>query len=267
MACGGETIATTVLSASFAGISVVFAGVAALAAQIGSDARTASSLSMATLGVLYVARGDLDSAQAPSWTQWLTPFGWVERMAPATDNDLRPLLACGAVSVVLVVAALLAQHRDFGQGMIAPRPAAREAPRMGIVGLSWRLHRGTLIAWMAAFAMLRAVFGDLATSVGDVFADNPAIAQVLAAGATTTEQLTFGFVATIFQMVGIVTAIQGAQVMMRVYAEESDYRVEPLLAGALRRSAYLASNVVTAFLADAAALLVARSAWCRHCSS
>ncbi len=43
--------ATFVLSASFVGTALVFAGVAAVAAQIGSDAHVASSLSIGTLGV------------------------------------------------------------------------------------------------------------------------------------------------------------------------------------------------------------------------
>ena len=258
--CGGGANATAVLSTSFVGMALVFAGVAAVAAQLGSDARVASSLSIGTLGVLYVARGYLDSSQAPSWTQWLTPFGWVERMAPAADNDLRPFLAFVALFVVLTVVALvLQQHRDFGQGMVSPRPGATRAPRMGIVALTWRLHRGSLVTWMVGFALLGMVFGNLATSVGDVFADNPALAQVLASGATTTTQLSFGFVATILQIVGIVTAIMGAQVMMRVHAEEVDYRVEPLLAGSLRRSSYFASNVLFALVADVLALMIAGS--------
>ena len=259
-ACGGGVQATFVLSSSFVGTALVFAGVAAVAAQIGSDAHVASSLSIGTLGVLYVARGYLDSSQAPAWTQWLTPFGWVERMGPSVDNDLLPLLASLALFVVLVALALvLQQHRDFGQGMVVPRPGPARAPRMGILVLTWRLHRGALVTWMVAFALLGAVFGNLSTSIGDVFADNPALAQMLASGATTRAQLSFGFVATILQIVGIVTAIMGAQVMMRVHAEEVDYRVEPLLAGSLRRRSYFASNVLLALAADALALVVAGS--------
>jgi ABC-2 type transport system permease protein len=40
----------------------------------------------------------------------------------------------------------------------------------------------------------------------------------------------------------------GVQVVMRVYAEETSERSEPLLAGALDRSTYLASNATVAFL-------------------
>ncbi|MBL7502714.1 multidrug ABC transporter permease [Frankia sp. CNm7] len=262
IACGGGALASLTLSATFTASGLVFAGVAAICAQLGSDARTASGLAVAVLGLCYVIRGYLDSSDTPGWTSWTTPLGWLSRTRPATDNDPWPLLAALALTVVLVLAGFaLHGRRDFGFGMIVPRPGAtRGGTAANVWGLALRLHRGTLAAWLVAFAGLGVVFGNLATSLDGVLGDNPALADLLAAGTTDPSRLTFAFVVTILRLVGVIAAVTGVQVVFRIHAEEVDHRVEPLLAGALRRPVYLASNAVVAFAAPAVALVVAGTA-------
>lgn len=104
--------------------------------------------------------------------------------------------------------------------------------------------------------MLGVIWGFLAATVGEVLLDNPMMAQVLAAGVVTEDELRFEFVVTVIRLAGIIAAVHGVQVVMRVYAEETEDRVEPLLAGALHRRTYLASNAVVAFGATAVAMLV-----------
>lgn len=256
---GGGVESTLILSASFTASGLMFAGVAAITAQLGSDARTASTLAIATLGILYVLRGYIDSSTNADWLIWLTPFGWLQKAAPGTQNNPWPLLLALAFAIVLVlVAFVLQRHRDFGQGLVATRPGPAEAGLAGNVwGLALTLHRGTMIAWLIAFAGLGLLFGTLATSIGDLVAENPAMAQILASGAATPADLTFAFLATILQIIAIIASIMGVQVVLRIYAEEIDHRVEPLLAGSLRRQTYLASNTVVALAGPALALLVA----------
>lgn len=259
IACGAEVTSTLMLCATFTFSGLMFGGVAAVTVQIGSDARTASSMAIATLGVLYILRGYFESSGAPSWTNWLTPFGWLSEVRPASGNNPWPLLACLALAVILVVAAFALQNRrDFGQGLVTPKPGpARAGLASNVWGLALRLHRSSLIAWVIAFAGLGFVFGDLSTSIGDVIASNPAMAEILAAGETGTAAVTFAFVATILQITGIIASIVGVQIALRIYAEEIDYRVEPLLAGSLRRPVYFASNVVIAVGATFVGLFVA----------
>lgn len=257
-AFGGDPADTAMISATFTCSALMFAGVAAVAAQLGSDARTASSIAIAVLGVFYVARGYLDSSGAEEWTQWLTPFGWLEQTKPALDNNWWPLLPCIALFLVLVaVATVLQQHRDFGLGMVSPKPAAAEAPGFSIWGLALRLNRGGIITWFVAFAFLGLVFGNLATSIGDVIKDNPAMQAIIASGAASQDDLGFAFVATILQIVGIIAAVMGVQVVMRMYSEEVEYRAEPLLAGSLARPKYLLSNAVVALAGTALGMTIA----------
>lgn len=260
VAVGGGALPTLLLSSTYVASGLMFAGVAAVAVQLGSDARTATSLAVATLGVLYVARGYVDSSGAPDWAAWLTPIGWLQETRPATQNDPWPLLPALGLSVGLVgVAFALHARRDYGMGLIAPRPGPARGTGANIWWLALRLNRGPLVSWLAAFAGLGVVFGYLATSIGEVVADQPVMARLLAAGVVAEADLEFAFLVTVLQLVGIIAAVLGVGVVMRVHAEEVDYRVEPLLAGSLRRRTYLASNAAIAFLAPGVAMLVGGS--------
>ena len=111
-----------VSSLTFAASALMYAGIAAVAAQLGSDARSASSIAIAVLGVSYVARGYLDSTGAEEWTRWLTPLGWLEQTYPATQNNLWPLVPAVLLAIAMVALALgLQRRRDFGLGLIAKR--------------------------------------------------------------------------------------------------------------------------------------------------
>jgi ABC-2 type transport system permease protein len=142
--------------------------------------------------------------------------------------------------------------------MIPPR---RGPARGGLVasvwGLALRINRGSLISWLVAFAGLGAVFGFLSTSLSGVFAHNPSLGALTSGGAVTGAGLLFGFIVTILNLAGIIAAVFGVQIALRIYAEETDYRVEPVLAGSLSRAKYLASNALIAFTAPAIAITVA----------
>lgn len=86
-----------------------------------------------------------------------------------------------------------------------------------------------MLPWTLAFVLLGTVFGDLATSVTDLFANNPAAAFVLAAGATTPDALGGS------SLIGIIAAVSSVQTTLKVRFEEMEVRVEPLIATAVRR--------------------------------
>ena len=255
---GGDPVNTMMLAATFMMSGLVWAGVGAIAAQLGSDARSASSISIAVIGAFFVARGYIDASQAPDWMVWLTPFGWLEQVQPASGHNPWPLLLALAFAALLfAIAFALQSRRDFGMGLIPPR---RGPARGGWVarpwGLTFRLNLGSVISWTLAFVVLGVVFGVLATSVGEVLAANPMVGQALAAGAVSPSQLAFAFLVTILSLVGIIAAVYGVQIVMRVYTEESGDRVDPLLAGSLSRPRYLATTALIAFLGPAIAVLV-----------
>lgn len=259
VAVGGGALATVTLAATFTASGLMFGALAAATAQLGSDARTSSSLAIAALGIFFALRGYLDSSGAAEWTVWLTPFGWLEHTAPASQNNWWPLLAALALAIALTLAAFALQsRRDFGQGLVAPRPGpATGGSVTSVWGLAFRLNRATVVSWLIGLTALGALFGNLAGSVGQLVARNPALAHVLAAGATNETDLTMAFLGTILQIIAIVAGTMGVQVVMRIYAEEVALRVDPLYAGALRRQVYLASNVLVALLGTAIGMVLA----------
>jgi len=150
LACGGGVTATLILSATFTASGLMFAGVAAVAAQLGSDARTASSIAVAALGICYVLRGYIDSSGAPDWVTWLTPLGWLEAARPATngrrltvgasvtfDRSLRPWTNRFGLQSSSVSRRPLGPARVAGQsGPCRCRSGTRPCTRSGI--RAWR---------------------------------------------------------------------------------------------------------------------------------
>jgi ABC-2 type transport system permease protein len=257
IAFGGGVAASIALSATFTASGLMFAGVAAITAQIGSDARAANSIAVTVLGICFLLRGALDASGHTDWV-WLSPLGWTQEVRPASDNNWWWLLACLGLAILLVmIANLLLSRRDFGMGIIPPTPGpARGGAVANIWGLVFRLNRGAVISWTIAFAILGMVFGFVASSLGDVFASNPDIARIIAVGGATSAGLVYLFLLTLLKVMGVIAAVYGVQVVMHIYSEENEYRVEPLLAGALSRPRYLASNALIALLGPAVAMVI-----------
>ena len=258
VAVGGAAVPSLLLSATFTASALMFAGVAAVTVQLGSDARSASSIAIGLLGVFFVVRGSIDSIDAPGWAGWTTPLGWLEQVRPAADVNPWPLLLAVALAAVLIACGfVLDGRRDYGAGIIAPRPGpARGTRAANIWGLAVRLNRGSLITWLVAFAGLGVVFGYLSTAITGLLGSNTSLRGVLAGQSANASNLTFAFLVTILQLVGLIAAIAGVQTVNRIVFEENSFRVEPVLAGALRRPTYLASNIVVAYLAPAIYLLI-----------
>lgn len=256
VAVGGGIGTSLILAGCFTASGLMFTGVAAVTAQLASEAGAATGLAMAALGVSYLIRGFVDTSGSADWAHWLSPLGWLQQTRPATDNDPWPLLAALGLAAGLTLAAFVLQaRRDFGQGVIATRHGRARAGYAGTIwGLAVKLNRGSLVTWLLAFVAIGVVFGDLVSSVEDVIASNPAFEQLAAAGGGSSP--TFGFIVTILQLAGLIAAVFGVQVVMRVYGEETSLRAEPLLAGALHRSTYLASSATVAFLGPTIAYLI-----------
>lgn len=256
--CGGDWQSSLLLGATFTATGWMFAGVAAITAQLGSDARTASSLAVATLGLLFGLRGFCAALDAPAWTLWANPLGWMLQTRPASGDRWAPLLLAVALTVVLVAVAFVLQgRRDFGQGSVAPRPGPARGTTRSLWRLAARVNRGPLVTWAVTFLALGVVFGYFTTSITDVLSGNVGVQQVLASGAATPDALTGAFVRTVLALVGIVAAVPGVQVMLKVRTEELADRVEPLLAGAVTRTRYYASHVALAMAAVTAYVLLA----------
>jgi len=256
--CGGGWPASMLLGASFTATGWMFSGVAAVAAQLGGDPRTASSIAVGALGVLFVLRGFAYSLQGPDWTVWANPLGWMTETRPANGDDWWPLLLAVALTILLLVVAFVLQaRRDFGQGAIAPRPGPARGRMRSPLALAVRINRGPVLTWAIAALALGSVFGYFARSISSVLESNDAVQQILAAGAASQDDLISAFLVTILSLAGIILAIPGVQTMLKVRGEELNDRVEPVIATRVARSRYYGANALVAFLAPTVYVLLA----------
>jgi len=239
----------------------VFAGIAAVAAQLTTGAGTARGIAMTVLGAAYLLRavGDISgmTSGALAWLTGLSPIGWVQAIRPYGDDRWVIVAVVAVATLVLTAAAVvLSSRRDVGAGLLPPRPG----PSVGALGspmaLAWRLHRGLLAAWVGGFVVLGVVLGYLAKDVGDLVGDNQELADVFArmGGAGGLIDSYLAGMAGIF---GLIAGAYAIQAMLRARAEESGGRAEPVLGTAVGRLAWVGSHLFFSLLGPAAVLLVA----------
>jgi ABC-2 type transport system permease protein len=237
-------------------------GVAAVAAQLTTGAGSARGIGIGVIGGAYVVRmvGDIASlgGSGLSWLTWVSPLGWLEAIRPFGANQWWPVLLLAGFTVVLTaLAGLLSARRDVGSGLLPPRlgPAEAGSALGSPLGLAWRLHRGLLAGWTVGFAVLGTVMGYLASSVGDLVNDSKEMTEVFAriGGA---QGLIDNYLASITSLFGLVASAYGIQAALRMRAEESSGRLEPVLVTAVSRPRWAASHLVFALLGPAVVLLV-----------
>ncbi|GLW33513.1 ABC transporter permease [Actinoplanes regularis] len=240
----------------------IFAGVAAIAAQLTSSARGARMIAVLLLGVAYVLRlgGDI-SAQGDGrleWLSWLSPIGWVQRIFPYGANDWWPaVLGLLFTVAALGVAGYLLTRRDLGAGLLASRlgPAHAGPGLSSPFGLAWRLHRGLLLGWTGGFAALGLVFGGVGGSVVQIAESSSGVADAFAkiGGAGSITDAYFTSTAGIC---GLIIALYAIQACLRIRDEEQSGHAESILGTAVRRTAWAGGHLFFALLGPAVAMAV-----------
>ena len=102
---------------ALAGVGCVFAAFTALAAQVFDNPRSVYGATTAALGLAYLLRavGDVGNGVA----SWISPIGWAQRTLPYAGDRWWPLvLPLVATAVTVVAAGFVAEHRDFGAGLL-----------------------------------------------------------------------------------------------------------------------------------------------------
>ncbi|MEV7012157.1 ABC transporter permease [Streptosporangium sp. NPDC051022] len=233
----------------------VFAAVGAVAAQLGSGAGSARGVAVGVLGTAFLLRGVGDvsalSGGGLGWLSWLSPIGWAHRLQPFGDTNwwIVALAAC-ATAALTAVAVALSARRDLGNGLLAAGPGPAVAPPglRSLLGLAWRLHRGSLIGRTAGFAVVGLGLGGVAESIGELMNNgSPAARELLArlgGPGTVVDQYLVGMM-TMFAVIAAGYAIQ-ASLLLRT--EENSGRAETLLAAPVDRLRWAGGHLVLALL-------------------
>jgi ABC-2 type transport system permease protein len=226
----------------------LFAAVAAVAAQLTENARTARGMAIAALGLAYLLRAVGDAASGLSRLSWLSPLGWIERIQPYAGPRWWLVAVCAAASAALaVLAARLAARRDLGEGALPARPGRPEGASWlrSPLSLAWRLQRGGLAGWALGFAVTALVLGAAAKGIGSTLDSSPQTRDVIAAMGGHSG-LVDAYLAIEYSLLGVVAAAYGVATALRLRSEESEQRAEPMLAAPVGRIRWAGTEVVLA---------------------
>ena len=246
-------------------VGLFFMAAAALVAQVMPSSRSANGTAAALVGGAYLVRGvgDALGTADPSllhvtaaWPSLFSPIGWGQRIRPFTETDTLPLLVIGAGTVVLAAAAVALRHgRDLGASYIAADESGPERAGAGLasmLGLAWRLQRGSLASWCFTTAALGAVAGGLGPVVRDALAGNPTVAELLNRIVPGDAGLIDLFTTAMLGIAGILAAAAGIEAVLRLRAEEAEGRAELLLAVPVSRMRWLGGTLAVAAISTTA---------------
>jgi len=242
-----------------ASCGVVFAALAAIAAQISGTARGARGLAIAALGVSFLLRGIGDSGggHGLTWMTWLSPIGWAELVRPFAGERWSVLaLPAAATAAGAATAFWLAGRRDQGAGLIQPRPGPATAGRLlaGPVGLAWRLQRGAVAGWAAGFLAGGVAIGVVANGIGKLVGSGSGVHNVISKIGGQAG-LTSAYLAACMSLLGLVAAAYAVSAVLRMRSEETEQRAEPLLAAPVSRLRWGGSSLIVALAGTIAVLL------------
>jgi ABC-2 type transport system permease protein len=243
------------LALGTASVAAVFVAVGAVASQLASTRRIALGLGVGTLGLFWLLRVLADTVSGAAWLRWLTPLGWAEELRPfAGSRPLGLLLAAAACVPLLFVAARMSASRDLGAGLIPAADSAQPSGRLlsSPTAQALRREQGILAVWAIGFAVFGVILGAISTSVSTagISENMQKDFEKFGAGSiiSPTGYLSFVFIVFIFAVCLFVCSQIGA-----AREEESNQRLETLLALPVSRYRWLAGRLLLA--AGAAAVL------------
>ncbi len=255
IASGLPVVGSVALGLSLAAVGVTFAAVAGVAVQFTERAGTAKGIAGAIIGLCYLERAAGD-VREDGWLSWLSPIGWMQQIRPfAGERWWIFALFFVVVTVLTVTAFALSSWRDVGSGLLRPRvgPAAASSRLNSPASLVWRLHCRGLLAWAAGFAVLGAVIGDLAKTGSEQLAASPQLMNLLASlgGASGVSD---GFFTVSIMMVVQIAAVYAIMATLQMQSEETEGRVDQVLATAVSRLRWAVSYVLLAVVGSAVVL-------------
>lgn len=238
---------------------LVFTAVAAVSAQLSSSARASRGIAFGVLGAAFTLRAVGDAGARAEALTWLSPLGWSLQVRPYAGDRFWVLgLHVALAAVLLVLAYALLARRDVGAGLLAERLGPPRAGRRlgGVLGLTWRLDRGSLIVWTVGLALYGAIIGGIVHGIGEEIGGSQ-IARDVVARLEGTDAMEQAFIAVAFSMLGMVTAAFAISLALRLHQEETSGHAETVLAGAVSRTRWLTSHLAFALGGPAVALLIA----------
>lgn len=244
----------------------MWVGVGALTAQLTESARSARSMALGALGLLYVVRaiadGGLDG-RAQDVLRWVSPLEWAALSRPYADERWWVLALPVAVTAVLIALAFtLESRRDFGAGLRAARPGpGRGASWLrSSAGLAWRLDRGSTVGWTIGMLLAGVGIGSLSGSFDQILDDSPQVAEIFRRLGQGAAELRDAFFVAMLGILVVAFAMLGVILLHRLRHEEERGRAELMLSTATSRLRYAGAFLSLALIVATLLLVVSSAA-------
>ena len=240
VAAGVERADATVYAASLGVLGLVFAGVAAVCAQLVERARGVYTISLGVLVVSYLLRGA--GAVLDNPLTWFSPLGWAEEARAFGDARWWPvLMSLGVAAALLAGAGALSNRRDLGSAPLrrgGSVPAASGFLRSR-VGFAVRLHRGAVVSWGVAAIVVAGAFGALTDAASEAVSGNETLQDALGGSGGSD-----GYSAMMVLLLGVLCAGYAVQAVATLRAEETAGRLEVTLSSEVSRTRWFVMHVV-----------------------
>ena len=240
LGCWASTLGTDVdpvgaawYSAGLVALTLVFAAVAALAAQVVESNRGVWMIGLGVALVSYLVRGL--GAVNDAWYVWLSPHGWFDEIRSFGDARAWPMAISLAAGLLLAGAAvLLNTRRDLGAALVHARPGAPRASAWlrSEWGMAAHEHRGGIIGWIIGAATVMAIYGSLTQQVVDALDAIPELKRYVD-GALDS------LMAMFLLMASMLAAAAGIVLGGSLRGAETSGRIEVLLAGPRSRVGWI----------------------------
>ena len=244
--------------------AAMFMAVGMLVSQLFATRHDANLAGAGILAASYLIRMVADSASALRWLRWASPLGWIEELRPLTGSTPLAFVPIILLMAGLVVAAVrIAARRDAGSSIVASRDRPQPHMRLlgGQAGLTVRLTRPAVLAWLAVFATVGLVFGLVTQAAGSAAKGSATLERVIArlggknAGAVAYLGLVFIIAAGL-----VAIAVAGQVTAMR--NEEASGHLDNLLVRSVPRWKWFTARVgVGVGLVLIASVLTGVAAW------
>lgn len=245
LAVGYATTGSVLVGIAAGLTGMAFAGVAAVTAQLSEFSRPAAGVAGAVLAAAFVLRALGDMAEiGGSALSWASPLGWAAQTAPYVHDRWAPLLLlAGLAAMTAALAYVLQDRRDFGAGLVRPRPgAARAHPALGHPwGLAARLQRGGLLGWGTGIVLLGVVDGAFTQAMIDAGEGMPEQLRAVFGSDALVEGYT-AFLGSFMVLFVCGYAVFGMQTLR---SEEDSGRTDAVLATPVSRLSYVGAHVAS----------------------
>lgn len=235
-----------------------FAAASAAIAQLTQSARTAAAFSLGFMGLMYLLRAAGDLFSEP--LACISPLGLLLRTQAFVNNYWWPVFAVSGITLIVATAAFcLNAVRDLGEGLIPSRPGRSRASKalLSPAGLSLRLLRTPIIAWLFIVFALGAAYGSILGEL-EAFLSSSELLKAMFAG-NDELPLAEQFITTILSMTAIIGSVPVITFALKIQSEEKHNRLEHLLGRAVSRTKIMGGYIIIAFASSILIFFLAAS--------